>query len=143
MPEFVATLFAGLWAGGCLYISIVEQPAASRLGLSFATQFFRPMSARAAPMLIIFALVGAIAAAYAWFDGRGYEWLWGALLLAGMFPLTGFLIVPINLKLLKVDAEKNPEEAALLLTRWGRWHAVRTFIGSLSFLLFVFALAMK
>lgn len=140
MAEFIATIFAGLWAGGCLYISVVEHPAASRLGLSFATQFFRPMSARAAPMLILFALVGAIASAYAWVEGRETEWLIGALLLAAMFPLTGFFIVPTNLKLLKVDAQENSEEASLLLARWGRWHAVRTIVGSLSFLLFVYAL---
>lgn len=100
------------------------------------------MSARAAPMLIILALIGAISAAYAWIDGRGVEWLVGALLLASMFPLTGIFIVPTNLKLLKIDAEAYPDEAALLLTRWGRWHAIRTFTGSLSFLLFVFALTM-
>lgn len=143
MPEFIATLCAGLWAGGCLYIGIVEHPAATRTGLTFATKFFRPMSMRAAPMLMLLALTGAISATVAWVDNDGIEWLIGATLLAGMFPLTGIFIVPTNLRLLKVDAEKSPDETAELLVRWGRWHAIRTATGSVSFLLFVFALTMK
>lgn len=143
MPEFIATICAGLWAGGCLYISVVEHPATGRVGLDFATKFFRPMSSRAAPMLIILALIGAIASAVAWFNGSGIEWLIGALLLAGMFPLTGIFIVPTNLRLLKVDSAESPEEAAALLRTWGRWHAIRTATGSLSFLLFVYALTVE
>lgn len=143
MPEFIATACAGLWAGGCLYISIVEHPAASRVGLDFATKFFRPMSIRAAPMLIILALVGAISSTYAWFGGGGIEWLTGALLLFSMFPLTAIFIVPTNRALLKVDYARSPEEATLLLSRWGRWHAIRTFFGSLPFILFVFALTLR
>ena len=143
MAEFIATACAGLWAGGCLYISIVEHPATSRVGLEFATAFFRPMSIRAAPMLIILALIGAISSAYAWFNGSGIEWLIGAVLLASMFPVTAIFIVPTNLKLLKIDAAKSPQEAALLFSRWGRWHAIRTLIGSMSFIIFIFALTLK
>ena len=143
MSELIATISAGLWAGGCLYIGLVEHPAATRLGPEFATRFFRPMSSRAAPMMIILGLIAAVSAGYAWLDNRGVEWLLGALLLAGMFPLTGIFIVPTNLKLLKVDSAEAPLEAEQLLTKWGRLHLVRTVAGSLSFLLFVYALAMK
>lgn len=94
-------------------------------------------------MLIILALIGAIAAAVAWFNDSGVEWLIGALLLASMFPLTGIFIVPTNLKLLKVDSDNAPEEAALLLKRWGQLHAIRTVTGSLSFVLFVYTLTVQ
>lgn len=143
MPEFIATVCAGLWAGGCIYISLVEHPAASRVGLAFATKFFRPMSIRAAPLLIVLALIGAMSSGYAWFKGGSIEWLIGALLLLGMFPLTAIFIVPTNRALLKVDYATAPQEATLLLSRWGRWHAIRTFVGSLPFILFVFALTMR
>jgi len=111
--------------------------------LDFAVSFFRPMSMRAAPMQIILALLGAGFGGYAWLNGGGGEWLIGALLLAGMFPLTAVFIVPTNLALLKVDSTKSPQEAAMLLSRWGRWHAIRTFFGSLSFIMFISALTLN
>jgi len=143
MPEFIATISAGIWSGSCLYISIVEHPAVKRVGLQFAISFFRPMSIRAAPMMIILALIGAVSSAYAWFSGSGIQWLIGALLLVSMFPLTAVFIVPTNRALLKVDAAKTPQEAMMLLSRWGRWHAVRTLLGSLSFIVFIFALTLN
>jgi hypothetical protein len=57
-----------------------------------------------------------------------------------MLPLTAVFIVPTNRRLLRVNAIESPDEAADLLKRWGRLHAVRTILGLVPFLLFVWAL---
>ena len=136
MAEFIATICAGLWSGGCIYLSIVQQPAAVQAGPGVAAALFRPMSLRAAPMLIALALVGAVAGIFAWFQGSGLAWLIGALFLAAMFPFTGLLIVPTNLRLLKADPAE-PGLSAALLRKLGRLHALRSAIGSVAFFVFV------
>jgi len=142
MAEFIATICAGLWSGGSVYLSLVQEPAAHRAGPDIAAALFRPMSARAAPMFIVLALVGTVAAGYAWIQGAGINWLVGAVFLAAMFPFTAILIVPTNRKLLKIkpaDVAGSEE----LFARWSRLHGLRTLLGSIAFLVFVFALTLN
>ena len=136
MAEFIATICAGLWSGGCIYLGIVQQPAAVQAGPGVAAALFRPMSMRAAPMLIALALGGSVAGIFAWFQGGGLAWLVGALFLAAMFPFTGLLIVPTNRRMLGTD----PAEPGLsedLLRKWGRLHTLRSAMGSVAFFVFV------
>jgi len=139
MAEFIATICAGLWSGGCIYLSLVQEPAAHRAGPDIVAALFRPMSARAAPMFIVLALVGTVAAGYAWIQGADINWLIGAVFLGAMVPFTAILIVPTNRKLLKIKpADVGASEE--LFARWGRLHGLRTLLGSIAFLVFVSAL---
>lgn len=140
MPELIATLAAGIWAGAAIYSAFAEHPAAVKVGVPYATAYFRPMASRAAPMMIVLALIGAVAGLLAWFNSDQVLWLVGALLLAAMFPFTAILIVPTNRRLLKIDPEREPEEAEALHMRWGTMHTWRTVIGSPAFLVFLWAL---
>jgi hypothetical protein len=140
LPQLIATLAAGLWAGASAYISIVEHPAKLQIGIEFATLYFRPMARRAAPTLIVLALVGAGAGFIAWAVGGSLFWLIGGAVLAAMLPLTAIFIVPTNRKLMLVNALESRDDAAALLARWGRLHAVRTILGCVPFLLFVWTL---
>ena len=137
MFEFIATFAAGLWAGAAIYIGFVEHPSALRVGVQYATEYFRPMSKRAAPMMMVLAAIGGAAAIYVWIGGGNVFWLIGGLLLLGMFPLTAIFIVPTNVRLLRVDSTESPEKAAALHERWGRMHGIRTLLGSLPFLIFL------
>ena len=137
MAEYLATVAAGLWAGAAIYIAFCEHPSALKVGVGFATDYFRPMSKRTAPLMMILSAVGGIAGVYAWWNNGIIGWLTGGLLLLAMFPLTGILIVPTNLKLLKVDAISSPKEAQQLHTRWGRMHWLRTIVGAPAFLIFL------
>jgi hypothetical protein len=67
-------------------------------------------------------------------------WLIGGVVLIGMLPLTAICIVPTNRRLLRVNAVESPDEANELLKRWGWLHAMRTSLGLIPFLLFVWAL---
>ena len=140
MAALIATIAAGLWAGISLYIAIVEQPSALRVGVQFATEYFRTMSKRTAPLMMILAAIGGVAAIYIWFQGADRLWLIGGSLLLVQFPLTAIFIVPTNIRLLKVDAVESSEVAAALHARWSFMHAIRTVLGLPPFLIFVWLL---
>ena len=138
--DYIATLLAGLWAGCSVYIAVAEHPSVLKVGVGFATDYFRVMSRRTAPLMMALAGLSGAAALYIYLTAGGAGWLLGAILMIGMFPFTGLLIVPTNLKLLKVDCETNPEEALALHRRWSTMHWLRTVIGAPAFLIFLWEL---
>jgi hypothetical protein len=141
MAEYLATIAAGLWAGAAIYIAFAEHPSALRVGVQFATEYFKPMSKRTAPLMMVLSALGGGAGVYVWFTCGVTGWVVGGLMLIGMFPVTGILIVPTNLKLLRVDAVNNPAEATALHARWARMHWLRTLLGVPAFLIFSWLLA--
>jgi hypothetical protein len=143
MAEYLATFAAGLWTGAAIYIAFAEHPSALRVGVQFATEYFKPMSKRTAPLMMVLSALGGGAGLYVWFTGGATGWLVGGLLLLGMFPFTGIFIVPTNLKLLRVDALNDAAEATALHARWARMHWLRTFLGSPAFLIFIWLLTSK
>lgn len=140
VAQLVATLAAGLWAGAAAYISLVEHPATLQVGVQFATDYFPRMAKRAAPIMMVLAVIGAVAGILAWANSGSLLWLIGGAILAAKLPLTAIFIVPTNRKLLGVNAVKSSAEAAALFARWGRLHALRTVLGLVPFFLFVWAL---
>ena len=140
MSAIIATLAAGLWAGAAIYIAFCEHPSALKVGVQFATAYFKPMSKRTAPLMMVLAAIGGVAGCLNWYYTGGSTWLVGGALLLAMFPLTGMLIVPTNIRLINIDAVAEPEQAARLHAIWGRMHLIRTVLGVIPFLLFVLAL---
>ena len=140
ISEFIGTLCSGIFAGAAIYISIAQHPAATRLGPSGAIKFFSPMYIRAAPMQASLAVLGSLAALWAWWSGSGWLWLLGAILLAFVVPFTLVVIKPTNDRLKDPALDSLSEEAKNLLARWAALHAVRSVAGFLSFLVFVVAL---
>jgi uncharacterized membrane protein len=138
MVELIATVAAGLWAGISIYIAWVEHPSVLKVGVGVATEYFRVMSKRTAPLMMVLAAIGGIAAIVAWYQASELLWLFGGALLLFMFPFTAIFIVPTNLRLLKVEPESG--EAAQLHERWSRMHWIRTILGVPPFLLCVWLL---
>ena len=141
MAETLATIAAGLWAGISIYIAFVEHPSVLRVGLPFATEYFRVMSKRTAPLMMILAAIGGAASIYAWYQGGDQLWMIGGCLLLILFPFTAIFIVPTNIRLLKIDVDESADEAAALHARWSTMHGIRTVIGFPPFLMFVWLLA--
>jgi hypothetical protein len=54
-----------------------------------------------------------------------------------MVPFTLIIIMPTNRRLLDASLDTGSAEALELLRRWGRLHAVRTMVGVVVFVLFV------
>jgi hypothetical protein len=135
--ELIATLCAGLFAGAAIYITLVEHPARLECGTELAATEFGPSYRRATLMQASLAALGLVAALVAWIQGRGLLALVGGLLLGAVIPFTLLVILPTNKRLLDPGLDRRSAEAAALLDRWGRLHAVRSMLSGLAFGLLV------
>jgi hypothetical protein len=130
-----ATLFAS-WA---FYVTLVEHPARLESGAAAGRAQFRASYRRAAPWQVVFdlvAVVGGIASGLS--TGRGL-WLVGALVIGAAVPFTLLVIMPTNRTLLG-DQPLGDLDTRRLLQRWGRLHAVRSFLGAAAVVVFLVAL---
>jgi Domain of unknown function (DUF1772) len=124
----VATMATALFAGAAVYVSAVEHPARVSCGPDVALRQFGPSYRRGAVMQASLALVGcATGLAASWQLG---DWLvaLASLLLGLLIPFTLIVILPTNKRLLDPTLDARSSEAARLLARWGRLHAVRTVV---------------
>ena len=139
--EILATLCAGIFAGAALYISAVEHPARLACGTALALQEFGPSYRRATVMQVPLAVIGFVAAVGAWWRAATVGFLLGGLLLGAVVPFTLLVILPTNRRLLAPSLDPESAEAATLLMRWGRLHAIRSLSGMVAFGVFVLSLA--
>ena len=139
--ELVATLCAGLFAGAAIYISLVEHPARLECGTETAATVFGPSYRRATVMQAALAALGVLTASLAWLQGRGTFALVGGLLLGSVISFTLVVILPTNQRLLDPALARGSAEAAFLLRRWGRLHAVRSGASAVAFGLLLWDLA--
>jgi hypothetical protein len=140
IPELVATVVSGIFAGAALYINLVEQPARLSCGIEFAVAQWRPSYKRGTLMQAPLALIGSLAALLSFWINRRLEWLVGGLLLLFIIPFTLVVILPTNKKLESRELDLRSEQAGSLLRRWGRLHAVRSALGAAAFVLFLVSL---
>ena len=133
LAELIATLCAGLFAGAAIYITLVEHPARLECGTALAATEFGPSYRRATIMQASLAAVGFLAALAAWAQGAGPAVLLGGILLGLVIPFTLIVILPTNKRLLDPTLERGSPEAASLLERWGRLHAVRSVASGVAF----------
>jgi uncharacterized membrane protein len=131
--ELIATLCAGLFAGAAVYITFVEHPARLECGTVLAATEFGPSYRRATLMQASLAALGFLAALMAWAQGAGRLVLLGGVLLGLVIPFTVIVILPTNKRLLDPELDRSSAEAATLLARWGRLHAVRSVASGLGF----------
>jgi hypothetical protein len=141
--EILATICAGLFAGAALYINLVEHPARLECGTELAATVFGPSYRRASWLQASLAAVGFLSAVVAGTQGRGLPVLVAGVLLGLVIPFTLIVILPTNQRLLGPDLDRRSEEAARLLARWGRLHAVRTGLGGVAFGVLVFHLTQR
>jgi len=133
--ELVALLCTGLFAGAAVYISLVEHPARLECGTALASAEFGPSYRRAAVMQASLAVVGCLAAVAAWAQGSATAVLVAGLVLGAVVPFTLIVIMPTNKRLLDAGLDGGSPEAAALLARWGRLHAVRSVVSGVALLL--------
>ncbi len=139
--ELIALLCTGLFAGAAVYITLVEHPARLEGGPAVALAEFRPSYRRAAAMQASLAAVGSLTAVGAWALGRDVPVLVAGLLLGAVIPFTLLVVLPTNKRLLDPALDPHSTEAASLLARWGRLHAVRSVASAVAFVLLALDLA--
>jgi uncharacterized membrane protein len=140
LPEVIATLTAGLFAGAAIYIDLAEQPARKQIDTAAALTEWRPSYKRAAVVQPLLAAVGFLSAVAAWLLGASVWWLVGGILLLAVIPYTLIVVFPTNNKLLEPTIDKNPDLARRLLIRWGRLHTVRSVMSLAALLIFILLL---
>jgi hypothetical protein len=141
VPLIIASLAAGLFAGAAIYITAVEHPARVSCGTELAVREFGPSYRRASIMQASLAMLGSLAGLVAGWQHADPTLVVAALLLGSVVPFTLVVILPTNKRLLDPALDSRGAEAAALLKRWGRLHAVRGAFSSAAFLIFLARLA--
>jgi hypothetical protein len=135
----LAIIAAAVFTGAAIYINFVEQPA--RLGLDDQALLaeWKPAYKNGFAMQAPVALIGFLLGLLAWWQTANKLWLYGAVVLVTNWPYTLFFIRPTNNQLLIADCGRRANRA--LIEKWGRLHAVRSLLGVVATVIFLWASA--
>ncbi|PYQ48928.1 MAG: DUF1772 domain-containing protein [Acidobacteria bacterium] len=135
----MAVLACGAFAGAAVYVTLVEHPARMSCSTEVAAQQWAPSYKRATVMQASLAILSAVAGAARWMQTHDWRWLWGAVAILAVVPFTLLVIYPTNQELLQTGRDLGSAETRQLLETWGRRHAVRSGLGLIAFVLFIWA----
>lgn len=135
----IALVLAAAFAGAALYVNLAEQPARLELDDKSLLMEWKPSYSHGAWMQASLAAVSGAFGVGAALMTRDWHWLAGALLIWANWPYTLLVIMPTNNKLKAIaNADAGPESRALI-RKWARLHAVRTELGLLATLGYLWA----
>jgi len=135
----LALLVAAVFSGAALYINVAEQPARLRLDDRSLLAQWKPAYKRGLAMQAPLAIVGFLLGIAAWWQTRHIGWAVGALLMIANWPVTFFAIMPTNNRLITTDPAAAGPGSRAMIVRWGSLHAVRTALGVVASLVFLWA----
>ncbi len=127
-----ATVACALFAGGAVYVTFVEHPARIACGPPMAVAHFRTRHPLATRFHEPLALLGCVAAVFAWLQGAPQEWLVAGVLLGVAALYTVLVIGPTSRRLRDPQLEPDTPKAERLLRRWGHLQTVPTLLGCLA-----------
>lgn len=133
----LALATAASFAGAAIYINAVEHPA--RLALDGRSQLaqWRPAYKRGFIMQSSLALISFIFGVLAWWQSGDWRWLPGAAAIVANWPYTIAAILPTNSRLM--DDGIGEAEARQVLGKWVRLHAVRSVLGLVATIAYLWA----
>jgi len=136
----LALVLAAAFAGAAFYVNFAEHPARLALDDTNLLKQWKPSyDAGYTMQATLAALSAALGAIAAWRYGD-WRWLVGAALIFANWPYTLIGIMPTNNKLKAItETDAGPTSRAMLVT-WGQLHAVRTALGILATLAYLWAL---
>jgi len=139
--SIAALVFATLFAGAALYISLVEHPA--RLGLADGPLLaqWQPSYKRALPIQSGLAIAGGVAGLTVGYLSADWRWFAGSALMLANWPFTLLAIMPVNKPLMAMRESEAGAESRAMLLQWGKLHNIRSALGTATLLLFAWALA--
>ena len=135
----LALIVAATFFGAALYVNVAEQPARLRLDDRSALAEWKPAYKRGFAMQGPLAVVGCLLGLIAWWQSGDWRWLAGAVLLIANWPYTLIGIMPTNNRLMAMRLEDAGPESRALMEDWGRLHTVRTALGALATVTFLWA----
>jgi uncharacterized membrane protein len=89
------------------------------------------------------AVIGFLLGVGAWWQNGQALWLVGGLLMLANWPVTYFLLMPTNNRLMALDPARAGAEARDLIGRWASLHAIRTVLSFAAVITFGVALASR
>jgi hypothetical protein len=135
----LALTVAALFTGAAIYVNVAEQPARLMLDDRALLNEWKPSYKRGAAMQASLALVGFVLGMVAWWQVSHPGFVVGAIAIIAPWPWTLLVIKPVNDALLATAAEQAGPPSRALIERWGVLHAVRTALGVLASLAFLWA----
>ena len=139
MIGLLALTAAALFTGAAFYVNVAEQPARLSLDVRALLAEWKPSYKRGAAMQAPLALVGFVLGWIAWWQA-GHTGFWlGAIAIIAPWPWTLLGIKPVNDALLATGLDQAGPQTRALIVKWGALHGVRTALGALATLAFLWA----
>jgi hypothetical protein len=135
----LALIAAAVFTGVALYVNIAEQPARLLLDDRALLTEWKPSYRRGAAMQAPLALLGCLLGVMAWWQTSQVGFLIGAVAIIAPWPWTLIGIKPTNDALLATEVDRAGPQTRALVVKWGALHGVRTVLGALATLAFLWA----
>ena len=136
----LALVAAAIFAGAAFYVNVAEQPARLTLDDRALLTEWQPAYKRGAAMQAPLALIGFLLGMLAWWQAAHPGFLIGAIAMIAPWPWTLIVIKPVNDALLATALDQAGPPTRALIVKWGTIHAVRTALGALAVIAFLWAL---
>jgi hypothetical protein len=133
----LALIFAALFAGAAIYVNVAEQPARLLLDDEALLSQWKASYKRGFAMQAPLAVVGCICGLIAWWQTRELGFVVGAVLMISNWPWTLLGIMPTNTALMAIDQADAISQTRPLILKWGALHSVRSALGSLATIAFL------
>jgi hypothetical protein len=135
----LAMIASAIFCGAALYVNVAEQPARLSLDDRALLAEWKPSYKRGTAMQAPLALVGFLLGILAWWQTAHPGFMIGAIAMIAPWPWTLIGIKPTNDALLATDPDKAGPQTRALIVRWGAIHGVRTALGALATVAFLWA----
>jgi hypothetical protein len=136
----LALVAAAIFTGAAFYVNVAEQPARLTLDDRALLTEWKPAYKRGAAMQAPLALIGFLLGMLAWWQAAHPGFLIGAIAMIAPWPWTLIVIKPVNDALLATAPDQAGPPTRALIVKWGTIHAVRTALGALAAIAFLWAL---